>query len=196
LQKAEPKLWTERYGDDLYNFAVYRISNEEAARDLVQDTFLSALKNLETFRGEASEKTWLFSILKRKVIDYYRKASNRLEVSSEDQKTAPSYEYFFNAEENEGSPGHWKKEPSPAELPLNSGSLESREFVKILNVCLSRLPAKWEAVFRLRLFEEEKPEEICKEMKLSPSNYWVILHRARLQLRECLEKNWFGNARL
>ncbi|MBC7864398.1 MAG: sigma-70 family RNA polymerase sigma factor [Bacteroidia bacterium] len=191
LEKPEPSLWIERYGDYLYNYAVYRVSKEETARDLVQDTFLGALKSLESFRGEANEKTWLTSILKRKIIDYYRKASNRLEVSSDDQKMAPSYDHFFNAED-ENKEGHWKDETGPAEWNVNATGLESREFVKILTACIGKLPEKWAAVFNLKLFEEQETDIICKDLKLSTSNYWVIMHRARLQLRECLEKNWFA----
>jgi RNA polymerase sigma-70 factor (TIGR02943 family) len=189
----QPEFWIDRYGDYLYSYALMRVNKEEAARDLVQDAFLSALNSASSFRGEASEKTWLVSILKRKIIDYYRKASNRLEVAADEQKLAVSYDHFFNDEE-ESREGHWKKSANPSEWNTDS-RIENKEFLSVLNLCLGKLPEKWSAVFNLRLFQEEKPEIICKELNLSPSNYWVIMHRARLQLRDCLEKNWFNSKR-
>lgn len=187
--RPEPEHWTDRYGDYLYSYALFRVNKPEAARDLVQDTFLSALRTMGAFRGEASEKTWLTSILKRKIIDYYRKASNRLEVSAEDH-AASFYDHFF-MDEDSGHEGHWKKKQSPKDWSSQPGNLESREFMHILQGCLGKLPEKWSAVFNMRLFDEREADFICMELDLSPSNYWVILHRARLQLRECLEKNWF-----
>lgn len=192
METPDPKKWPELYGDYLYNFARLRISDEEAARDLVQDTFLSAIRNLSGFRGEASEKTWLVSIIKRKVIDYYRKASNRLEVSEQSQPEGVEYDYFFETAEEGGREGHWRNERVPKEWNSVSFNLENKEFNKIMMACMDKLPEKWRGAMSLKLFEEQEAEEICKELNISPSNYWVILHRARLQLRECLEKNWFG----
>jgi RNA polymerase sigma-70 factor (TIGR02943 family) len=190
--QLRPEFWIDRYGDYLYNYAFMRVNKEEAARDLVQDTFLAALRSSGSYRGEATEKTWLVSILKKKIIDFYRKASNRLEVSSEDQKVFPGYNHYFNGEE-ESHDGHWRKDAGPEEWKTAAQPVESEEFMGILSLCLRKLPEKWSAIFNLRLFEEQNADRICKEMGITPSNYWVIMHRARLQLRECLEKNWFGN---
>lgn len=192
-QRIRPEEWVTNYADDLYNYALYRVNNDDAALDLVQETFLAALKSASSFRGEASEKTWLISILKRKIIDHYRKASNRLEISADEQTMFPFYGHFFN-EDDESRPGHWKKDSAPAEWHEADARINTKEFFLALNMCLSLLPQRWSAVVSMRLFEEKEAEKICKEMNITPSNYWVIMHRARLQLRECLEKNWFKNS--
>lgn len=190
--KLAPEKWVDHYADHLYTFAVSRVSDEEAARDLVQDTFLSALKAKDNFKGEASEKTWLVSILKRKIIDLYRRKAIRKEQSFEESEPYKvAYEHYFR-DDDASRPGHWAGTHNPQ--PWNeqkTSNIEQNEFRRILNQCLDKLPRVWAAVFTLKHVDEEKSEEICKELEISPSNYWVILHRAKLQMRECLEKNWF-----
>jgi RNA polymerase sigma-70 factor (TIGR02943 family) len=155
------------------------------AEDLVQDTFLSALKALDTFRGNASEKTWLTGILKNKIIDYYKKASTRYEKKESDNSRAgTNYDYFFSEEQN----GHWTDEQGPSEW--DNQSLESKEFYGIFNRCLGKLPEKWALAFSRKTLDEVPTEEVCKELGISSSNFWVIIHRAKLQLRACIEKNW------
>ena len=186
-----PEKWVDEYADYLFTYALMRVSDEELARDLVQDTFLSALKAVDSFRGESSEKTWLVSILKRKIIDHYRKAAVRSESSFEESEAYKvAYGHYFT--EEGFMPGDWKKVNAPRDWSAGDKSrLEQREFRQILLACLGKLPGNWAAVFSLKHMEEESSEDICKELNISASNYWVILHRAKLQMRECLEKNWF-----
>ena len=189
----EPRHWLARYGDELYRFALGRVAADPAAaEELVQETFASALDALASFRGEASERTWLFVILKRKIIDHYRRQARSPFVPlgpAPDQ--APEAEFFRPAD------GHWREEacPSPWAVsdPAGRGdaALEQQEFQRVLRACQQRLPAQHRAVFALRFVEELPAEDICKELGLSASNYWVIVHRAKLHLRRCLEKNWF-----
>lgn len=189
----QPEKWVERYADALYAFALARLRKQEVAEDMVQDTFFSAWKAKDTFLANASEKTWLISILKRKIIDYYRKKSTQNELSVLDEtENGPFINHFF--EDESGSQGHWTTGGAPAEWKKDfETSVESTEFYGILQGCLGKLPEKWAAVFSLKNMDDLDAEEICKELQISPSNYWVIMHRAKLQLRECMEKNWFNS---
>lgn len=185
--KLTPEKWVDNYSDYLYSFAFYRVSDQALAEDLVQDTFLSALSARDTYKGQASEKTWLVSILKNKIIDHYKKASTRnespLQLSTYD---APSYDYYFNKQKK----GHWQKEHSPKDWGQSQHQPETKEFLGILQKCMASLPAKWAGVFKMSLLDDQDSKEVCKEFKLTSSNFWVIMHRAKLQVRECLEKNW------
>lgn len=189
--KLEPEKWIERYSDVLFNYTISRINKREVAEDLVQETFFSALKGKDSFLGNASEKTWLISILKRKIIDHYRKKSTQNELSVLDKNSKDDFmNHFFNKESSEG---HWTNNSSPQEWKKDfQTGIESDEFNSILKNCLGKLPEKANAVFTLKNMEDLDSEEICKELQITPSNYWVLMHRAKLQLRECMEKNWFN----
>ena len=186
----EPDKWIERYADSLFSFALARINKREVAEDLVQDTLLSAWKAKDSFLGNASEKTWLISILKRKVIDYYRKKSTQSELNILDKNSKDGFSnHFF---EGEGSyEGHWAEGVAPKTVKGDfETSVDSEEFNSVLRNCLGKLPEKSAAVFILKNMDDLDSEEICKELQITPSNYWVLMHRAKLQLRECMEKNW------
>lgn len=183
-QKNElnPLLWVDDYSDTMYYFALSRVNSAEIAEDLVQDTFFSALKSKDTFKGEATEKTWLYSILKRKIIDYYRKASSRHERNF--SQLTPF--------ESEDTPASWKKDSMPKDWDDNNDKqFDADEFSKVLRECLNVLPEKYSKVFELKTMRGFETKEVCKEMDISSSNLWVILHRTRIQLRQCLETNWF-----
>jgi len=175
--------WVREYGDILYRYALARVNDGETARDLVQDTFLSAWKNSGAYKGEASEKNWLFAILKNKIIDYYRKASTRLTKSF--SAVSEKDDYF---DDN----GHWIKESYAKDWGVDYNSkIESKEFYDVLGKCKSGLKEIQNMVFSMKYLDGMESEEICKELNITASNYWVILHRAKVQLRGCLEKNWF-----
>lgn len=192
LTTPEPQQWLARFGDELYRFALSRITDPTAAEELVQETFVSALQALSSFRGQASERTWLFVILKRKIIDHYRQQAHspfvRLDLAADQTAEA---EFFQPAD------GRWRdgQTPSPWSVGGDEGrgdvALEQQEFQQIMHDCQQRLSQQQLAVFRLRFVEELPAEEICQELGISSSNYWVIVHRAKLNLRRCLEKNWF-----
>lgn len=180
----QPTAWVEQYADLLFKFAVSRINNTETAKDLVQDTFLSALKTLHTFRGEMSEKNWLFIILKNKIIDYYR--SKATQSITELNKYLEEAESFFDEDEN------WKESAKPKQWGIDySQNIETKEFYEILEKCKNKLAELQNAVFTLKYLDDKNSDEICKELNISSSNYWVLIHRAKLQIRQCLEKNWF-----
>ena len=184
----DPKKWVENYADYLYNYAYYRVNNPALAEDLVQDTFLAGINARETYKALASEKTWLASILKNKIIDHYKKASTKnespLQISAQE---APAYDYFFDKQKM----GHWQKDTLPKDWGNDAeAQIETKEFYGVLEKCMSGIPAKWQGIFKMSLMEEKDSVLVCKEFNLSSSNFWVIIHRAKLQIRECLEKNW------
>lgn len=185
----KPNEWVNKYADFLFNYAFYRVNDSELAEDLVQDTFLSALNASSSYMGKASEKTWLTSILKNKIIDHYKKASTRNESPLQlNTYEAPNYDHFFNDEKM----GNWQKETAPLDWSDAANKLERTEFQAVLAKCLEKLPIKWKGIFCLSLLEEGSAEEVCKEFNITSSNFWVIMHRSKLHIRECLEKTWIN----
>ncbi len=187
-----PGKWVHLYGDYLFSLAVMKTGNNELAEDLVQETFLSAIKAKETFKGNSSEKTWLTAILKNKIIDHYRKKNILQNAEDYLADTQQSFHNsFFSSSQDDF--GHWTKEASPQEWANEAAdaSVNYKEFFKILRFCIDKMPSRLVPVFLSRFIDEEDAENICKEFNISPSNYWVIIHRAKVLMRNCLEKHWF-----
>lgn len=179
-----PHNWVAAHADYLYSYALTRINDEEQARDLVQETFLAALEKIAGFESRSSERTWLTAILKNKIIDIYRKKSSGLKTTG--TKEAEQEQDDFFAED-----GHWIAEHGPREFGIeDTDHLVNKEFEEILKRCMQKLPVLWKAVFTMKHIEEEQTEIICAELKVTASNFWVIIHRAKLNLRACLQKNW------
>ncbi len=175
--------WVAEYTEEMYKWASYKTSSVEIAEDLVQDTFLAAAEKLATFKGNSSPKTWLFSILNNKIIDYYRKKVNQ-PVRVENQVLAG----IFNNDEG------WKPEKQPKEWHAEEGHLLDNEvFQAVLKKCLDALPEKWNLSVKLKYLTNKSGEEICQELGITPSNFWQMVHRAKLKLRDCIETNWFQN---
>ncbi|MDB5015200.1 MAG: sigW 3 [Mucilaginibacter sp.] len=185
FMKLNPHQWVSAHADYLYAFAITRLNDEELARDLVQDTFLAALEKTGNFEGKSSERTWLTAILKNKIIDVYRKKSSGLKTTAI-MKAEPGQDDFFNKDD-----GHWNKEHLPQAFGIeDKDHLVSKEFEQVLKKCMQKLPALWMAVFTMKHMEDEPTDTICTELKVSASNFWVIIHRAKISLRACLQKNW------
>lgn len=181
--KVEPHLWVERHADYLYSYAYSRVNDEEQARDLVQDTFLAALQKTDGFRGDSNERTWLTAILKYKIIDIYRKKSSVFVAWNE---SAANEEEYFDPDLN-----NWKREHWPAPFGIEDHDpLHNKELMSILQKCMDKLPPLWLSVFKLKHMDDEGTEYICKEMRISSANFWVIIHRTKVNLRSCLQKNW------
>ena len=179
----EPRRWVERYADHLYSFAYSRLDHEEQARDLVQETFLAALEKVGEFRGNSSERTWLTAILKYKIIDVYRKRNSGLRTERIDEE--PELEFF------EQDNGHWKEQYSPRPMRTEGADpLVNKELAAILKKCLQKLPALWLSVFSMKHMDDTATDAICQELKVTPANFWVIIHRAKLNLRACIQKSW------
>lgn len=181
----QPHFWIEKYAKEMLSFAIKKLGNKEIAEDLLQDTFLSAFKNKETFKGNSSEKTWLYQILKNKIIDYYRskiKSITDSQISLSDWSTE---EHFQSGTQS----GRWLQPISPTMSQSDIESkFDSKELRFALQNCISKLPTKMNLVFMARYIEDNEAEKICKEMNITPSNYWTIIHRAKIQIKECLDK--------
>jgi RNA polymerase sigma-70 factor (TIGR02943 family) len=189
-QTLNPNNWVDKYADDLFGYAITKCNSSYLAEDFVQDTFLSALKGIANFKGNSSERTWLFSILKNKIADHYRKASTRYEVAdntiSGGEEGRSFLDLFFE------SNGEWSKQAKPKQWSVEEGSiLDDKDFQLAMQNCVGKLPANWHTAITLKYLEEKESDDICKELNVTPSNYWVIMHRAKLMLRACLEKTWF-----
>lgn len=187
LRILEPDRWVERHGDCLYRYALLRLRKADSAAEVVQDTFLAALRSRDHFTGRSSERTWLMGILKHKLLDYLR-ARKRPPADAGADTDADVLDEFFNAR------GLWKvKSTSWGSDPAQA--LENREFREVLEGCLQRLPGALAEAFFSREMDGLSSEEICTAMEISPTNLWARLHRARLLLRRCLELKWFGGTK-
>ncbi|MGF7231186.1 sigma-70 family RNA polymerase sigma factor [Arachidicoccus sp.] len=182
LNVINPHKWAEKYADYLYAYALRRLDDKEQAKDLVQETFLAALEKVDKFEGRSSERTWLTSIIKNKIFDIYRAKTSALKHLT----LCEAYPQYFNQED-----GHWKVDLRPQEFYAQEKNvLENQEFNRVLEQCLKKLPALWILVFKLKFMEEENTKEICNQLDVTPANYWVIIHRAKVSLRACLQKHW------
>jgi len=171
------------YSDYLYNYAITRVNDVHIAEDLVQETFISALKGYDSFQSKSKESTWLIAILKNKIIDFYRKKSKQYFQHSLDE--LQSMDDFFN------SKGSWQLDQRPSKWDMDvDKAIEQQEFYETLQQCLVRLNDVQRMAFVMKHLDDEDTDEICKELEITSTNYWVIIHRAKLQLRKCMETNW------
>lgn len=179
----------ELHGDYLFSYALMRLRDPDKAEDAVQETFLAALKGGKSFAGWSAEKGWLVGILKNKICDYYRKVGR--ETSFTDME-------FYSDEESDRFVADglfkdgWIHELGPQEWSSPGASLDSEVFWQTFRDCAGKLPAKVGTVFTLREVDGIESREICAMLNISENNLWVMLHRARMALRRCLETNWFG----
>jgi len=175
---ADPASWVGEHGDYLFRYALSRLRDREAAEEVVQETFVAGLRAVEQYAGRGSERSWLVGILKRKVIDYVRRRNRELSgVATEENDDI--FEILFDQR------GRWRDDPRVFG-PRPDAALERREFWTALRKCLDDLPEKQRHAFALREIEGLESDKIRKELDISPSNLWVLLHRARLRLGHCL----------
>jgi RNA polymerase sigma-70 factor (ECF subfamily) len=178
-----PNNWVSAHANYLFNYAITRVDDDELAKDIVQETFFSGLKAKDNFRGQASERTWLISILKRKIIDHYRKINSR-------KGKAEIRVNFYQDGDNKGN---WIEERVPRMWDNEAEKdIENVELKNALDTCIKKLPEKYRIVFLMKNVQHYETEDICNELSITASNLWVIIHRARHQLRECLQINWFA----
>jgi len=185
MAKQTPHDWLNDHGDYLYRFALARLRDPHQAEDVVQETLLAAIQS-QSYEGKSAPRTWLTGILKHKIIDLIRKQSRQQPI--EDVAESVTDEVF--ADEFFNETGHWSEKPSA--WPTPDGELEEKQFLSILQNCMDRLPKKLANLFLMREIFEDDNEVICKELEISPTNAWVMLYRARMGLRQCLELHWLG----
>jgi RNA polymerase sigma-70 factor (ECF subfamily) len=186
---SDPERWVDLHADYLFRFALMRLRNAAAAEDAVQETFLAAIKGGTNFKGRSAEKSWLVGILKNKIYDHFRKVNRETPFTNLE---------FYDDEDSDrfvasgiGRDG-WIHKFGPQEWPNPGKSLDNKLFWETYHACAGKLPKNVAAVFNLREVDGLGGKEICTLLNISENNLWVMLYRARMALRRCLETNWFG----
>lgn len=178
--------WVNQFGDGLYAWAFYKTSSKETAEDLVQETFLAAYFKIDSFEGKSQPKTWLFSILNNKIIDYYRKSNKTTKQT-------------FSISENNGYEisdaifnqlGCWNDFNINPLWEQDEELLDNPEFNSLMEECMEGLPKKWKTALTSKYLSDKKADAICQELEITLSNYWQIVHRAKLLMKKCLEAKW------
>ena len=182
-QTLNSDLWVDRYGDLMYRYTLVRVKNTDTAEEIVQATFFAALQSQDRFEGRSTEKSWLFGILKHKIMDHFRQAHRErsLDLLPEDDPDPCTFD----------STGHWNQMPKSWGMTPDQAA-ENRQLQEALKTCMDRLSDKFRQVFVLKEIEGLDTQNICNEFNIKPTNLWVILHRTRNQLKKCLETHWFN----
>jgi RNA polymerase sigma-70 factor (ECF subfamily) len=188
IAPSDPQNWPDLYGDYLYRFALLRTRETNVAEEMVQETFLAALRAKDRFAGQSTERSWLVGIMKHKIADHFRKVAREIPTDDiERLGTGEADENLFDRD------GHWKVDrTAPLDWPDSpAGVLEKKQFWDVLRRCLGELPPRMAQVFTLREVDEASTDEICAMLNITSSNLWVLLHRSRKHLRGCLERHHF-----
>jgi RNA polymerase sigma-70 factor (ECF subfamily) len=172
---------------DMLRFAHLQVRNFETAEDLVQEAIEAALRNASSFVGASTLKTWVFAILRNRIIDHIRRADRTVNVSSlvdDGEEWQAQVEALFNKR------GGWQGSARPVAWPNPEESMQNRQFWAVFEACLDHLPPSSGRAFMMREFLGLETDEICSQLQISTSNCHVLLHRARLKLRGCMQSGW------
>jgi RNA polymerase sigma-70 factor (ECF subfamily) len=186
--QPNPIAWVDEHGDYLLHYAAVRLRDKGVAEDVVQETLLSAIESLNTYHGKASERTWLTSILKHKIVDFYRRSIRETPIGEAECDISAFDSVFTHPQ--------WADHWNDAMIPADWGStpetmLQETEFYSTLETCMSKLPKRVAGLFMLREMEGYDTRELCQLLDLSANNLWTMMYRARMSLRKCIELNWF-----
>lgn len=180
-KKLSPNSWVDQYANYLFNYAITRVSDAEIAKDLISETFLAGLKSKDNFKGDSTERTWLVSILKHKIIDHYRK------INSKKGKAEVRMDYTSDDQD-----GDWLEERVADQSDKTAeDDIENTELGLAIEDCLDSINEKQAQIFRMKTIKDYDTEAICNVFDITPSNLWVIIHRARKSLADCLDGSWF-----
>ena len=181
-----PDKWVDQYGDYLYGFAMSRLRNAELAQDCVQDTFLAGIKALDRFDGSRDIKFWLRGSMRNKIVDQIRKSvrEHKVDIDSEDETLLESFWFKYSGIATT-NPDPWQFNPRKY--------YDNTEFWAVFEDCIETVKNPAREAFILRVLEDQSTEEVCKVMDVTPNYLWVLLHRAREQLKVALETKWTGN---
>ncbi len=183
-QSPSAELWVEEYGDILFRYAKLRVKDRSTCEELVQETFLAALKGKENFQGQCEFSTWLVGILKHKVLDYFRRQQrDQTDTLPEDSVVEAMFSRI----------GKWKTLPRRWHIDPQDSAIES-ELLSALHRCMEALPESQRQAFALMVMDGQNSEQVCKTLQISSTNLYVLLYRARLRLRACLEGKGIGGA--
>lgn len=174
--------WVDEHANELFRFACLRVRDSLVAEELVQETFLAALKGFDSFRGDSTPRTWLIGLLRHKIADHFRRLNRHRPAA--DAGTDETIDAWFD------SKGAWINKPTDRALdPLLLS--QRADFWAVFRTCLHALPDRIGQAFSFRVLDDMNPDDVCKVLSVSSTNLWVMLHRARARLRACLEVNWF-----
>ncbi len=179
---------------DMLRFAQMQLRDAASAEDMVQEAMLAAMTSEEAFAGRSAFKTWMFAILRNKIVDHIRKSArevSRSELSAQiDEDGDDGLDDMFNRKMMWSS-GYWNHEDGPDTWSDPDAALSQKQFWAVFDACVNHLPEKLARIYMMREMLELDTDEICQQLGISTNNCWVILHRARTGLRACLENNWF-----
>jgi RNA polymerase sigma-70 factor (ECF subfamily) len=181
---TDPENWVDRHGDTLYRYALLRLRSPDLAADVVQETYVEALRARASFAGRSSERTWLIGILRHKIVDHLRKAGREPAVHERILPESSAESPFDHRGRWRAGPASWGSEPSR--------QIETREFWDVFGQCLSKMPQGLADAFFLRELDDLRADEVQETLGITPANFWKRLHRARALLRQCLESGWFN----
>ncbi len=181
ISSVNPDVWVDEYGDYLFRYALSRLRDENAAEEVVQETFLAGVRFQDRYTGQGAERAWLLGILKRKIVDHVRRRTRYNRDGSYEGSNDPSDKMF---DQN----GNWKTGAFPTVTPAME--VESKEVWDVVKGCLEHLPQGQQDAFVLSVMEEMPSEEVCEALEITPANLWVRLHRARLGLAQCVGSRW------
>jgi RNA polymerase sigma-70 factor (ECF subfamily) len=179
---------------DMLRFAQIQLRDEASAEDMVQEALIAAMDGAQSYDGRAAFKTWVFAILRNKIVDHIRRASRELsrsELWDGSDEGDERLDRMFDRKMM-WSPGYWSPEHAPSTWSDPDAALDHKQFWEVFDACVNRLPERTARVYMMREFLELETEEICTQLGISANNCWVVLHRARALLRECLEHRWFA----
>ena len=175
--------WVDKYSTQMYRFALTRVKDQDVAEEVVQEAFLAAWKSKSSFSGRSSEKSWLFGILKHKILDYFRQLKKRGEIEIGDPGEWEAAENLFQ------SNGLWKTPPSSWGINPEQAA-QNLQLLEALNKCVESLSDRFKSLFLLKEMDGLTADEICDQLEIKPANLWVMMHRIRNRLKTCLESNF------
>ncbi|WP_084781415.1 sigma-70 family RNA polymerase sigma factor [Salinivibrio sp. SS2] len=175
---------------EMLKFAQLQLRDDAKAEDAVQDALLAAYRSIEKFSRQSAFKTWVFAILKNKIIDILRKGQREISVSQPVSDESDAFDEVLFTQR-----GYWHTDERPERWSTPTESVKDQQFWLVFETCLHGLPEHLARVFMMREFVELESDEICQNLAITTSNLHVLLYRARLRLRECLENKWFRGAR-
>lgn len=182
---TDPGTWVDAYGDRLFRYAFSRVRDESSAEDLLQDTLITALKSRDRFKGDSSELTWMTGILRNKIFEFYRRQAKEVPLLPSDEDSDPEIEFFDGR--------HWRASAAPREWGGEPArKAESAEFSAALRRCLDALTQNVARAFILRDMEGVEPKAAADALGVAPGHLAVLLYRARMRLRRCLERSHFA----
>lgn len=176
--------WLNDHGDALFQYALVKTNDADLAADLVQDTFEAVIRNARPFEAQSQVRTWLIGILRHKITDYYRQKYRQQTVREGDDAGFEAHVFTEN--------GQWTANTiPPAAHEEEPHLLDNADFLKVLALCLDKLPALWRAVLEGKYLSDKETKQLCQDLQISPTNFWQINHRAKLSMQQCLQKGWF-----